>query len=40
MTDDMIKDAQQMRATGDYTAADIARRLGVSRSTIFRHLHP
>ena len=38
MTDEMIEDANEMFASGDYTGADIARELGVSRSTIFRYL--
>jgi len=38
MTDEMIEDAKKMHASGEYSAAEIARELGVSRSTIFRHL--
>ncbi|HEX6682915.1 MAG TPA: helix-turn-helix domain-containing protein, partial [Candidatus Limnocylindrales bacterium] len=38
MTDEMIKEATTMYASGEYTAAEIAEELGVSRSTIFRHL--
>ena len=38
MTDEMIKEARQMHESGEYSAADIAWELGVSRSTVFRHL--
>jgi DNA-binding transcriptional regulator LsrR (DeoR family) len=38
MTDEMIKEARQMHASGEYTAADIAIDLGVSRATVFRYL--
>ena len=38
MTDEMIRDANEMYASGEYTAEAIARELRVSRSTVFRYL--
>ena len=38
MSPDMIETARRMHATGEHTAADIARSLGVSRATVYRHL--
>lgn len=38
MTDGMIKEAKEMYASGEHSAAEIAREFGVSRSTIFRYL--
>jgi AcrR family transcriptional regulator len=38
MSPDMIETARRMHATGEHTAADISRALGVSRATVYRHL--
>jgi AcrR family transcriptional regulator len=38
MNPDMIETARRMHASGEYTAAEIARELGVSRATMYRHL--
>lgn len=40
LTDDQITVARQMYDSGDYTVTAIARALGVSRATIYRHLRP
>ncbi|MGP3957361.1 TetR family transcriptional regulator [Nonomuraea sp. 3N208] len=33
-----VETARRMHASGEHTAAEIARRLGVSRATLYRHL--
>ena len=38
MTSDKITTARKMNKSGDYTITAIAEVLGVSRSTIYRHL--
>ncbi|MFD1541244.1 TetR family transcriptional regulator [Nonomuraea guangzhouensis] len=38
MSPDMIETARRMYATGEHSAADISRALGVSRATVYRHL--
>ena len=40
MTPDLVEAARRLRASGRYTAAQIAAELGVSRATLFRHLPP
>jgi DNA invertase Pin-like site-specific DNA recombinase len=37
---DKLRVARGMHASGQYTAAAIARRLGVSRASVYRHLTP
>jgi AcrR family transcriptional regulator len=38
MTPALVEEARRLRATGRYTATEIAAELGVSRATLFRHL--
>ncbi|TQS45384.1 TetR family transcriptional regulator [Cryptosporangium phraense] len=37
---DLVETAVRMRDSGEYTVAEIAAQLGVSRATLFRHLPP
>ncbi|TMR98309.1 helix-turn-helix domain-containing protein [Nonomuraea basaltis] len=38
MTPEAVETARRMHASGEHTAAEIARTLGVSRATLYRHL--
>jgi AcrR family transcriptional regulator len=38
LTGHMLQVAQEMYASGQYTVATIAKTLGVSRASIYRHL--
>jgi predicted transcriptional regulator len=38
MTAHKLQPAQEMYASGQYTVATIAKNLGVSRASIYRHL--
>ncbi|MDX3108481.1 helix-turn-helix domain-containing protein [Nonomuraea angiospora] len=38
MTPEAVERARRMHASGRHTAAEIARALGVSRATLYRHL--
>ncbi|MEV1171487.1 TetR family transcriptional regulator [Nonomuraea sp. NPDC049784] len=40
MTPEAVERARRMHASGEHTAAEIARVLGVSRATLYRHLPP
>ncbi|MFG1703790.1 TetR family transcriptional regulator [Nonomuraea sp. M3C6] len=40
MTPEAVETARRMHASGEHTAAEIARTLGVSRATLYRHLPP
>jgi AcrR family transcriptional regulator len=40
LTPELVETALRLRATGRYTAAQLAAELGVSRATLFRHLPP
>jgi len=40
MTPDKVKVARDMYAAGQHTVEGIAKTLGVSRKTIYRHLGP
>ncbi|MEV0230124.1 helix-turn-helix domain-containing protein [Nonomuraea sp. NPDC050786] len=39
MTPEAVERARRMHASGEHTAAEIARALGVSRATLYRHLN-
>ncbi|MFC4122143.1 TetR family transcriptional regulator [Nonomuraea zeae] len=40
MTQEAVETARRLHASGEHTAAEIARLLGVSRATLYRHLPP